>query len=100
MLRLIKVSGDSLSPEYQEGDFVIISKIPFFFNDLVPGDTVVFHHPLYGIMIKRVERIEPDGEHVFVMGSHPNSVDSRQFGSLRKRSLLGKVIWHIRRPSA
>jgi hypothetical protein len=35
---------------------------------------------------------------LFVVGYHPDSVDSRQFGAVLPQTILGKVIWHIRRP--
>ena len=99
MLKVLKVTGDSLSPFFLEGDFVVVSKIPFFLRQPRTGDVVVFEHPSYGTLIKRVERLSPDGEQVYVIGEHPLSTDSRQFGPLPLRLLQGKVIWHIRKPS-
>jgi signal peptidase I len=98
MFKLLKVSGDSLTPEYREGDFVLITKIPFFLYSLKVGDIVAFRHPDYGTMIKKVATISPGGEEIFVMGTHEHSVDSRHFGALQRSALMGKVIWHIRRP--
>jgi len=98
MLRRIKVSGHSLSPDFEEGDFVVTVKIPLFLRFLKRGDIVVFTQPLYGTLIKRVEWVDTAREQVFVVGSHAHSVDSRQFGPVPGRSLIGKVIWHIRSP--
>jgi len=98
MLRLLKVSGQSLTPGFQEGDFVIIVKIPLFLHPYKIGDVVVFTHPLYGNMIKRVQTVSVQNKEVFVTGSHPNSMDSHQFGAIRQTSILGKVIWHIKKP--
>ncbi len=95
MIQILKVTGVSLSPFFLEGDFVVVSKIPFVLRKIKTGDIVVFRHPVYGTMIKKVERISPDGEEVFVVGTHPESTDSRQFGPLQRRQLIGKVIWHI-----
>ncbi len=97
MIRILKVTGESLSPFFLEGDFVVVSKIPFVVRAIKTGDTVVFRHPVYGTMIKQVEHISPDGEELFVMGTHPESTDSRKFGPLRRFQLVGKVIWHFRR---
>lgn len=94
MIKFIKVTGQSLSPEYQEGDFVMIVTLPFFL--FKPGNTVVFQHPAYGIMIKKILRVDPQG--LFVTGTHPNSIDSRQLGLIKPRSVLGVVAWHIRKP--
>ncbi len=40
MFRLLKIRGQSLFPDYQNGDFVLVSKIPIFFNRLHPGDVI------------------------------------------------------------
>ncbi|MFZ2096308.1 MAG: S24/S26 family peptidase [Anaerolineales bacterium] len=96
MVRFLKVTGDSLAPEYQEGDFVLISKIPFYFVPPSPGDVIAFRQPGYGLLIKRIQNISPDGG-LNVIGNHPDSIDSRVFGIVRRMDILGKVIWHIRK---
>ncbi len=98
MFRLLKVSGDSLSPRYREGDFVLVAKIPFFFSTIRKGDIVAFRHPSYGTMIKKVDHVLPDKDEIFVIGTHGDSVDSRQFGAISKGTLVGKLLWHIRKP--
>ena len=99
MLRFIKVLGQSLAPDYREGDFVLVAKIPFLLNRLKKGDTVVFNHPVYGTMIKMVESSQAVRGEIFVLGTHQDSVDSRHFGPIRTADLIGKVIWHIRKPN-
>jgi signal peptidase I len=96
MLKLLKISGDSLAPEYQIGDFVMISKIPFLFVPPSPGDIIAFRQPGYGLLIKRIQQITLDGE-LIVIGNHPESVDSRVFGPIKKENILGKVFWHIQK---
>ena len=81
MLRLLKVSGESLSPVVQDGDFVLIAKIPLLIKSLHRGDVIAFHHKIYGTMIKQVDDISIDGERFIVTGNHENSVDSNQFGA-------------------
>jgi nickel-type superoxide dismutase maturation protease len=95
MLRLLKIRGHSLTPEYKDGDFVLISKIPVFFNRLRIGDVIVFRHPGYGTMIKKIDSISPDGKAFCMVGSHPLSVDSRQFGPIDRAAVIGKVILHV-----
>ena len=94
MIRLIKVTGDSLSPSYKEGDYVMLITVPFF--SFKAGDTIVFRHPEYGTMIKNIDFV--DSDKIFVVGTHPRSIDSRQFGPIERGDVIGKVIWHIRRP--
>ena len=96
MLRMLKITGDSLAPDYQEGDFVLISKIPFLFSPPAPGDVVAFQQPGYGLLIKRIQLINPDIS-LNVIGTHAESIDSRVFGPVKRHHLLGKVIWHIRK---
>jgi signal peptidase I len=96
MCRILRIQGDSLNPEYQDGDFLLISKIPIFLNMVHPGDLVVFHQPGYGTLVKKIEKFTPDRQNIYVFGLTPESVDSRIFGHVRKSDLVGKVIWHFR----
>ncbi len=96
MLKLLKVVGDSLSPRYEHGDFVLVSRIPFLLRSPSPGDMIAFHQPGYGVLIKRVQAVTADGS-LDVTGTHPESIDSRVFGPVRATDVIGKVIWHIRK---
>jgi len=105
MIRIIRVTGSSLSPEVEDGDFVVIAAFAqrglrkhLSWGQLKPGDVLVFRHQTYGIMIKKFDHCEGDG--FFVTGSHPDSVDSAHFGPIERDALVGKVIWHIPRPRA
>ena len=96
MLQWVRVSGDSLYPDYKEGDFVLVIKIPFFLNRLKRGDVIVFQYDQYSKFIKVVENLEPESGDVRVVGLNLLSTDSRQFGPIPRSSVIGKVIWHIR----
>src|SRR5512145_780596 len=96
MLRIFAVTENSMTPEFSEGDFVLVAKIPFFLS-VRAGDVVVFHHPPYGMLIKRVQEISPDGQELTVWGTNSNSIDSRTFGAIDFKEVLGKVIWHVKR---
>jgi phage repressor protein C with HTH and peptisase S24 domain len=99
MLRLLKVTGDSLSPLYKEGDFVVITTLPFFLRRLRQGDIIVFQHGLYGTLIKIVDRVLPEEDAVYVIGTSEESLDSRRLGPIGRAAIRGRVIWHIARPS-
>lgn len=99
MFKLLKVSGSSLLPKYRDGDFVLVSKIPYLFAPIKPGEVVAFRHTTYGTLIKQVQSVKPGGDEIHVVGTQEHSVDSRHFGAVRKRDLLGKVIWHIKKPA-
>jgi nickel-type superoxide dismutase maturation protease len=95
MLKLIKVTGSSLYPDYREGDYVMVVTVPFF--PFKRGDIIVFRHPEYGTMIKRITQVDPNEIHV--VGTHPDSIDSRRFGPIKRRDVVGKVIWHVQKPN-
>ncbi|RPI88385.1 MAG: S26 family signal peptidase [Chloroflexi bacterium] len=98
MCRLLKISGNSLYPVYQEGDFVMISKISLFFKPVKRGDILVFRHAYYGTLIKQADHVLPGGKEVFVLGTGEQSIDSRSFGPVKIRDLDGRVIHHIKKP--
>ncbi len=93
MFKIIKILGESLSPDYQSGDFVLLLQ----HGKIRVGDIVVFQQPGYGMLIKRVHGILADENQFDVRGSVPESVDSRTFGMIKRAQITGKVIWHIRR---
>jgi len=99
MLQLLKVTGESLSPLYKEGDFVVITTLPFFLRRLRQGNIIVFQHGLYGTLIKIVERVLPDEDAVYVIGTSEDSLDSRRLGPISHAAIKGRVLWHIAKPT-
>ena len=95
MAKLLKVTGASLEPSYQDGDFVLVSKIPILFRFVRKGDVIVFHHEVYGTLIKRIDRLVPEQNGYYVLGKREDSIDSRIIGIIAKKDVIGKVIWHI-----
>ena len=94
MFRILRIHGESMSPEYQSGDFVLLVK-PFG-GRVKRGDVIVFENQFYGTLIKRVEKVANAG--IYVVGAGENSLDSRRLGPINPNAVQGKVIWHIRRP--
>jgi hypothetical protein len=95
ILQVFKLRGESLSPDFQDGDFVVACGLPIFLHRLRAGDVVVFERPPYGRLVKRVERLEACGR-LFVVGPAPGSVDSYTFGPIHIRDVQGVVVWHIK----
>lgn len=73
----------------------MVSSVPILFSGIHPGDVVVFRHPYHGKMIKMVERLESESRSIFVIGTNDSSVDSRTFGPIPRRLVMGKVVAHI-----
>jgi len=98
MFRIHKVTGDSMSPDFQEGDFVVLATLPFFLERLKVGDIIIFDHQLYGTLIKRIASFAPETAEAYVEGTRPDSLDSRRLGTIRRNAILGKVIAHFSKP--
>ena len=96
MLRLHKIQGHSLHPDFREGEFVLAAMVPFPSGKIRVGDVIIFHQPGYDKLIKRVKRVLADGLAFDVRGTQVESTDSRNFGPVPIENVSGKVIWHIR----
>jgi len=79
-----------MEPTIQNGQTVLVSSIPYFFSKPKIGDVVAFKKD-NKVLIKRIGKI--DGKKYFVSGDNKeDSMDSRKFGWLTKKDILGKVI--------
>ncbi len=96
MLRLLKVRGHSLYPDYKQGDYVLAASSPFPSGKISADDVIVIQQPGYGLLIKRVQQVLGDGRSFDVRGTQIDSTDSRNFGPVQREHVMGKVIWHIR----
>ena len=88
------VEGNSMRPALQNGDVVLIqaNKAPEV------GDVVVAQHPFKQSVrvTKRVARVDPAGYEL--RGDDPDeSTDSRTFGLIERRLILGKVVCRLAR---
>ena len=79
-------------PLYHDGDYVLLSKV---FYQLHIGDLIVFRHLVYGVLIKKIAHIKK--QNIFVIGAKQDSIDSREFGYIEKRVIIGKVFFCIRK---
>ena len=95
-IKFLKVEGDSMYPTIAEGSVVFISFIKYLFLSPKVGDIVVvktdeFHDiPI----LKRISDIKDD--EYYVLGDNLNdSFDSRKFGYIKKRHIIGKVLFYL-----
>ena len=86
-----------MSPDFQDGDFVIIVTAKFILKRLKVGDNVIFHHKFYGVLIKRIASLDPGIPGYYVEGTRVDSLDSRRLGVIRNENIKGKVIAHFSR---
>lgn len=84
-----------MTPTYSSGTRILVNRLFYLFTPLKKGDIIVFRSPRDKmILIKRVERIHK--EKIFVLGDNKReSIDSRVFGMITKKDIIGKVIFKV-----
>lgn len=93
MIRLFKISGDSLYPLLKSGQRVLCIKV-FSFTRLRVDDLVVFNKKSYGLMIKKITIKK--GDSYFVEGTDALSIDSRNFGLIQHCEIKYRVLRNFR----
>ena len=93
-IRKFKISGHSMEPLLKADDKVLASYIPYFFSNPKIGDLIALISPTtQKTLIKRIKEVENDS--YFITGDNANdSHDSRSFGWIRKKDIIGKVIYN------
>jgi nickel-type superoxide dismutase maturation protease len=89
----LKITGNSMLPLLKPGDEILLN--PNAYNQYLPqiSEIVVTTHPHESnlIVVKRITAIEPNGN-LFLMGDNlRESTDSRHWGSINPRNIIGKV---------
>jgi nickel-type superoxide dismutase maturation protease len=91
MIWLSKVKGQSMSPLFTDGDYLL--SISTKLAKLNLGNVVIINHPAYGYIVKEISRKVEKG--FFVQGTHPMSTDSQSIGLITPTMIHGKVILKI-----
>jgi hypothetical protein len=86
-----------MRPLLEDGDLVLATDWYRLVGRPRPGDRIVFQHPIYGTLVKLVDELRPGSAQLTVRGTRPVSLDSQEFGPISNTSVLGKVIWRIKR---
>lgn len=83
------VQGKSMEPTFKEGDRLFT--LPLLTSPR-QGDVVIIKHPFIDkYIVKRIEQKRDDGN-IMVTGDNCNeSEDSRSFGAIRRKDIIGKV---------
>ncbi|MCB0917329.1 MAG: nickel-type superoxide dismutase maturation protease [Actinobacteria bacterium] len=94
LLARVEVTGRSMEPTHQDGDWLLLLTR---FRVRV-GQVVAVRDPRAPdrILIKRIHAVGPDS--VDVRGDNPQfSTDSRHFGPVARKALLGRVLFRYGR---
>ena len=81
-----------MEPTFQDGDAVLVNRLSYFFKKPKIGDLVVLKREKY--IIKRITKIKDNK--IFVEGDNKKeSIDSRGFGWVDRKRIVGKVAYKI-----
>ena len=90
MIKLVKVTGQSMSPTLEDGDYVITKKPRLYRAGLI----YVINHIDLGRIIKRLQDTKHD--RCFFIGDNPKaSTPSPLIGAVEKERVIGQVVWVI-----
>ena len=86
---IFRVAGDSMHPTLREGDLVLVNP----HAELAIGDIVVARHPFKKSVniIKRIAEILPGERYILLSDNLEESSDSRSFGAIPAKDILGKA---------
>jgi len=92
------VTGNSLSPSFLSGDYVLVRTYWKDHSGYLKGEIVVARHPALGLIIKRVRQDHADTKKLELEGIHPDSISSEKIGLVPYQDVVGKLLFHIKRP--
>ncbi len=88
-----RVTGDSMSPQLDEGAEVLVNPGAYRAGRPQPGDIVVALHPYQSDfqVVKRVASVTADGRYLLQGDNLAKSTDSRSFGPISFERIIGQV---------
>ena len=87
-LQKFRVSGHSMMPTLKPGQEILVSSLPYLFVDPKVGEIIAFKEG-NKFIVKRIKKAE-NGKFL-VQGDNKN--DSKNFGWIEKKNIIGKVIY-------
>ncbi len=87
------VQGRSMEPTFHSGDRLFVSDLYYRLFRPRANDVVVAKDPRTGkLLLKRITKLK--NGYYFVQGDNPSkSTDSRQFGKVPRKNIVGKVLF-------
>lgn len=93
MFSVFRVKGDSMSPQINNGEYVVTFTWIFF--KPWPGLRVVYHHPNYGVILKMVVDVNRKKKTFSSQGLNASSVEAKNLKNTPIANIKGFVIWQL-----
>ena len=94
LLAKFRIVGHSMEPGIKNEEAVLVSSIPYWFKVPQISDIVAFKDNNGKILIKKISKIQ-NGEYFMKGDNKDDSWDSRQFGYIQRRQIIGEVIYKL-----
>ena len=96
-ISLFRVAGASMEPGLRERDLVVVETLSYLIRRPRAGEVVVARHPSTDVLIvKRIAEVQ--GQRYVLRGDNDReSSDSRVFGAVTRKMLVGRVLTVLRR---
>ncbi|EPJ49490.1 MAG: hypothetical protein OFPII_00420 [Osedax symbiont Rs1] len=82
-----------MAPTLQHDDYIVALRLPYSKFNI--DDIVIVHHPVYAEIIKRIERVDQEGNY-WLIGDGMDTLSSDKIGAIHNSQIIGKMFWHIK----
>lgn len=101
MFRVMRVRGSSMAPALEAGALVLLDERAYTQRGPQPGEIVAARPEVLGgrALVKRVCALPAEDAYVLLGDRADDSFDSRAFGPVTRRELIGRVrlsLWPFR----
>ncbi|MEN7342101.1 MAG: S24/S26 family peptidase [Pseudomonadota bacterium] len=95
MIRLFRVSGRSMLPTLEDGDFFLALAVRNPLS-LKPGTVVRLIHPHFGPMVKRLSGYDQH-HHILLSSDGQTGADSADLGTIPAQAITHRMLFRIPR---
>jgi phage repressor protein C with HTH and peptisase S24 domain len=98
MISITKISGDSMSPVYCDGDYVFCLNSAYIPTSLLKKDRdYIIEHRKFGTMIKRLTKRDLADNQFHFTGLNQESVSAEQIGALPRKAIKSLIIHRVKK---
>lgn len=85
-----------MAPGFTPGDYLLLRRC----CRVKAGDLVVYQHPQYGAIFKRVSPQPEPGQTFSLCSDNPAGLGQQAIGLCQTTHLRGKLLWRFKRPAS